>query len=121
MLSKLDDSVGRVVAALQQKDMLQNSIIVFTTDNGGPAAGFDDNAASNWPLRGVSNTTILSCFGVMALSGERQSVGGRRSRFRLIVVAAPEVALQSGQADDERAGLATYALLRCRLTRFSQR
>ena len=34
--------------------MLQDSIIVFTTDNGGPAAGFDLNYASNWPLRGVS-------------------------------------------------------------------
>ena len=33
--------------------MLQDSIIVFTSDNGGPAAGFNDNAASNWPLRGV--------------------------------------------------------------------
>lgn len=36
--------------------MLQNSIIVFTTDNGGPADGFNINAASNWPLRGVKNT-----------------------------------------------------------------
>ena len=33
--------------------MLQDSIIVFTSDNGGPAAGFNENAASNWPLRGV--------------------------------------------------------------------
>ena len=33
--------------------MLHDSIIVFTTDNGGPAAGFGQNAASNWPLRGV--------------------------------------------------------------------
>ena len=34
--------------------MLENSVIVFTTDNGGPAAGFNQNAASNWPLKGVS-------------------------------------------------------------------
>ena len=32
------------------------SVIVFTTDNGGPAAGFDINHASNWPLRGVKDT-----------------------------------------------------------------
>lgn len=36
--------------------MLQNSIIIFSTDNGGPAEGFNLNAASNWPLRGVKNT-----------------------------------------------------------------
>ena len=56
MLYKLDESVGKVVAALDAKKMLQDSIIVFTTDNGGPAAGFDINHASNWPLRGVKDT-----------------------------------------------------------------
>lgn len=54
MVSKLDESVGDVVQALQQRNMLENSIILFTTDNGGAAAGFNDNAASNYPLRGVS-------------------------------------------------------------------
>ncbi len=34
--------------------MLEDSVVVFTTDNGGPAAGFGQNAASNFPLRGVS-------------------------------------------------------------------
>ncbi len=56
MLWKLDQSVGQVVKSLQEAGMLQNSIIVFTTDNGGPAGGFDLNMASNWPLRGVKNT-----------------------------------------------------------------
>ena len=36
--------------------MYDNSVIVFTTDNGGPAAGFDLNMASNYPLRGVKAT-----------------------------------------------------------------
>ena len=56
MLTKLDESVSDVIEALNQENMLQNSIIVFTTDNGGPAAGFDVNYASNWPLRGVKDT-----------------------------------------------------------------
>ncbi|XP_019869288.1 arylsulfatase B isoform X2 [Aethina tumida] len=56
MLSKLDQSVGEVVKALNDKGMLDNSIIIFTTDNGGPAAGFNLNAASNYPLKGVKNT-----------------------------------------------------------------
>lgn len=53
MLSKMDDSIGIVVEALRQQNMLENSIIIFSTDNGGPAEGFNLNAASNWPLRGV--------------------------------------------------------------------
>lgn len=56
MLTKLDESVGKVIENLAKRNMLRNSIIVFTTDNGGPAAGFNLNAASNWPLRGVKNT-----------------------------------------------------------------
>uniref|UniRef100_A0A8D8TXT8 Arylsulfatase B n=1 Tax=Cacopsylla melanoneura TaxID=428564 RepID=A0A8D8TXT8_9HEMI len=56
MLHKLDESVGKVVDALYKANMLANSIIVFVSDNGGAAAGFNSNAASNWPLRGVKNT-----------------------------------------------------------------
>ena len=36
--------------------MIDNTIIVFTTDNGGPANGFDFNWANNFPLRGVKAT-----------------------------------------------------------------
>lgn len=56
MLSKLDESVGLVVEALRKRKMLENSVIVFSTDNGGPPAGFNLNAASNFPLRGTKNT-----------------------------------------------------------------
>ncbi|XP_059472307.1 arylsulfatase B [Neocloeon triangulifer] len=56
MLSLLDESVGEVTKALNEKNMLNDSIIIFTTDNGGPAGGFNLNAASNWPLRGVKDS-----------------------------------------------------------------
>ena len=51
MVSSLDDAVGEIVKQLQALNMYNNSIIAFTTDNGGPANGFDGNAASNFPLR----------------------------------------------------------------------
>ncbi|XP_058065389.1 arylsulfatase B [Anopheles bellator] len=56
MMVELDRTVGQLVTALHSRNMLSNTIIVFSTDNGGPAEGFNDNAASNWPLRGVKNT-----------------------------------------------------------------
>ncbi|XP_055333769.1 arylsulfatase B-like isoform X2 [Paramacrobiotus metropolitanus] len=56
MVGALDESVGRVYAALKERKMLDNSIIIFTTDNGGATAGYDRNKASNWPLRGGKDT-----------------------------------------------------------------
>ncbi|XP_052794795.1 arylsulfatase B-like [Mya arenaria] len=56
MVSTLDDSVGEIVRNLEDRGMLDNSVILFTTDNGGPANGFNDNAANNFPLRGVKAT-----------------------------------------------------------------
>ena len=49
MVSALDESVGNITRALHDRGMLENTIIVFTTDNGGPATG--TNAANNAPLR----------------------------------------------------------------------
>ena len=46
----------KVRDALEAKGLYSNSVIVFTTDNGGPAAGMDKNMASNFPLRGLKAT-----------------------------------------------------------------
>ncbi|XP_053408554.1 arylsulfatase B-like isoform X8 [Mercenaria mercenaria] len=56
MVAALDDSIGTVVKTLESRGMMNNTIIMFTTDNGGPANGFDANAANNFPLRGVKAT-----------------------------------------------------------------
>ncbi|CAG2165570.1 unnamed protein product, partial [Oppiella nova] len=62
MVSALDDSVGEVMAALKMADILNNTIIVFTTDNGGstrgtaPGSSIDYSVGSNWPLRGSKCT-----------------------------------------------------------------
>ena len=56
MVSAMDDAVGNLTKVLKAKGMLENTIIVFSTDNGGPANGFDGNMASNYPLRGLKDT-----------------------------------------------------------------
>lgn len=56
MLSALDDAVGNITKSLFKRGILNNTIIVFSTDNGGPANGFDKNDANNWPLRGLKAT-----------------------------------------------------------------
>lgn len=54
MVHKLDESVGRVFLALQKKGILENSIVVFYSDNGAPTQGVFSNIGSNYPFRGVS-------------------------------------------------------------------
>lgn len=53
MVSKLDDSVGQIFNSLRSKNMLDNSIILFMSDNGAPTAALHANTGSNYPLRGV--------------------------------------------------------------------
>ncbi|CAB4024043.1 arylsulfatase B-like isoform X1, partial [Paramuricea clavata] len=56
MVATIDESLKDLTDALTAKGMMQNTIIVFTTDNGGAAGGYDNSAGSNYPLRGSKNT-----------------------------------------------------------------
>lgn len=47
MVSCLDDQVGRIVAALDEAGMRQNTLIIFSSDNGGPLG----SGATNGELR----------------------------------------------------------------------
>jgi arylsulfatase A len=47
MIASLDQSVGRVMQALREADVEENTLVVFTSDNGGHAG-----VTSNYPLLG---------------------------------------------------------------------
>jgi hypothetical protein len=57
MLSCLDEGIGNVTAALEAAGMLNNTLVVFVADNGGPICCDsyicgDCTGSSNFPLRG---------------------------------------------------------------------
>jgi arylsulfatase A-like enzyme len=56
MVKSLDDSVGRILARLQERGLDDHTIVIFTSDNGGfigpdPRSGLRIPVTSNWPLR----------------------------------------------------------------------
>lgn len=51
LVESMDDAVGRVLQALDELGLDDNTIVVFTSDNGGVSAG-DAFSTSNLPLRG---------------------------------------------------------------------
>ncbi len=55
MIKSLDDTVGRIVGTLDELGLSQNTLVVFTSDNGGLAYAEDGDRtenSSNLPLRG---------------------------------------------------------------------
>jgi len=52
MLSCMDEGIGNITKALKEKGILEDTFIIFTTDNGGPSETCAVTGTSNWPHRG---------------------------------------------------------------------
>lgn len=52
MVLSLDDGIGRVLAALEQQELQEDTLVIFMTDNGGDP----DYGGSSGPLRGEKGT-----------------------------------------------------------------
>lgn len=50
LVEHMDDAIGLVLKALEEQGLDKNTIVIFTSDNGGVAAG-DASSTSNLPLR----------------------------------------------------------------------
>ena len=55
MTRSLDDNVGKIVGVLRERGLLDNTIVIFTNDNGG---AMPYNASLNDPLRGTKGTLL---------------------------------------------------------------
>jgi arylsulfatase A-like enzyme len=49
MLAAMDEAVGRIVAAVEEQGLRENTLFIFSSDNGGPNPG---RVTDNTPLRG---------------------------------------------------------------------
>nr|XP_037274629.1 arylsulfatase B-like [Rhipicephalus microplus] len=56
MLDSLDIAVGRTIRALSEAGMLEDSVVVFSSDNGGASEGHLSSRGINWPLRGQKSS-----------------------------------------------------------------
>jgi arylsulfatase A-like enzyme len=54
MVTAMDTTIGRILAALRQEGIDENTVVLFSSDNGGPVAF----GANNTPLRGAKGTTF---------------------------------------------------------------
>jgi arylsulfatase A-like enzyme len=53
MLAAMDEAIGQIIGAIEKKGLRDNTLIVFCSDNGGPAPGV---VTSNGPLRAGKGT-----------------------------------------------------------------
>jgi arylsulfatase A-like enzyme len=92
MMEQLDQSVGLVLAKLDELGIADNTIVCFTSDNGGVSSG-DAYATSNLPLRGGKG---------------RQWEGGIREPY---YIKAPGVAEAGSTTDVLASGIDWYPTL----------
>ena len=57
MLSAMDDDIGRVLKAVRDAGIEENTLICFISDNGGPITRNAPNSSRNTPLRGGKGET----------------------------------------------------------------
>ena len=60
MITSVDDQVGRIVAALDKRGMRENTLIIFSSDNGGPRSAVVASGAHSREEREASGVTQAS-------------------------------------------------------------
>ncbi|KAF7285905.1 arylsulfatase B-like isoform X2 [Rhynchophorus ferrugineus] len=58
VVNRLDNSVGQIVKKLSNRGMLENTVILFFSDNGAQTIGLYQNHGSNYPFKGLKFTLL---------------------------------------------------------------
>ncbi|XP_065311013.1 arylsulfatase B-like isoform X1 [Dermacentor albipictus] len=53
VVDAMDHSVGQIFKTMGETGMLENVVMLFTSDNGGTPFGYHSSRSFNWPLRGA--------------------------------------------------------------------
>lgn len=84
-LTEVDKSIGRVFEALYENGMMNDTILVFSSDNGGmPVGDITCNLSFNYPLRGTKGTYFEGGIRVPAFIWSRLLNGTRRVSNQLM-------------------------------------
>lgn len=96
MVRSLDDNVGRVLAALEAGGMAHNTLVVFTSDNGG------ERFSDVWPLVGGKGELLEGGIRVPALVRWPTQIGRRRRSDQVTVTMdwLPTLLAAAGAAPD---------------------
>lgn len=102
MIEKLDDNVGRIISALHNADVADNTIIVFTSDNGGLSTA-EGHPTSNLPFRGGKGWLYEGGIRVPLIIKPLDSEnGGRRSDYPTVSMdLLPTLTSLAGIAPDQ--------------------
>lgn len=98
MVTRLDDNVGKVLDAIERLGMTQDTIVVFTSDNGG------ERFSDTWPFSGVKGELLEGGMRVPALVRwpRRIKPGGRSDQVAISMDWLPTLLAAAGGTPDPR-------------------
>lgn len=94
MVEAMDRQVGRVMAALEERGLAENTIVVFTSDNGGERFSY------NWPFTGMKTELLEGGLRVPAIVSwpARIPAGGTNEQVMITMDWMPTLLAAAGTA-----------------------